>query len=258
MISLLKKSRFVQGLQRWWWAQSEKKEVLKREGDNRFFKRAQIQDEVLLSVLGKDREQTDISDHLSTLYGLALISAPKLIVELGTRGGESTRALLAGASRTGATILSIDIEDCGDIEMPFKDQWNFIKADDVEFGKNEFEGWCKGKGLEPQIDFLFIDTSHVYEHTKDEVAIWEKFLSPGGVMAFHDTNMGDGYFKRMDGSVGIGWDNKRGVIRVVEELIGREYDASSFFCDTLSGYAIIHFPFCNGLTVMKKLPEGRK
>jgi hypothetical protein len=99
---------------------------------------------------------------------------------------------------------------------------------------------------------LFIDTSHDYIHTKQEIEIWSKYLSDKGIMIFHDTNMGKGMYTRNDGSMGFGWDNERGVMRAIEEFVDRQYDENSFFCDVTDKYSLIHFPNSNGLTIIKK------
>lgn len=196
---------------------------------------------------------SDISDHLSTLFFFAVDAEPKLIVELGTRGGESTRALLSAAGVTKAQMLSLDIADCAGLDLPHLDQWHFVKGDDIAFGRDGFKPWCAAANLQPEIDVLFIDTSHVYEHTKQEIAVWSPLLSRRGVMILHDTNMGAGLYGRLDRSVGHGWDNQRGVIRAVEEFLGRRYDESRFFTDIANGFLITHHPHSNGLTVLKKL-----
>jgi len=50
-----------------------------------------------------------IGDHLCTIFSDAVIHKPSLIVELGTRGGESTKLLLAAAYYSKANVLSIDL-----------------------------------------------------------------------------------------------------------------------------------------------------
>ena len=210
----------------------------------------------LLDALGMAKRRSHISDHLGAIFFFALDARPKLMVELGTNSGESTRVLLAAASITKAALLSVDIKDCGQLALPFREHWHFVQSDDIEFGKAGFTQWCLSHSVEPRIDVLFIDTSHRYEHTKQEIEIWSRYLSDDAVMLFHDTNMGTGAYGRTDGSVGYGFDNKRGVIRAIEELTGRQYDESSFFCDFAQGYLIMHYPNCNGLAVLKKyLPD---
>ncbi len=49
---------------------------------------------------------TDISDHLLTLFAEAISVHPRLIVELGVRGGESTFAFERAAGLSGAHVLA--------------------------------------------------------------------------------------------------------------------------------------------------------
>jgi predicted O-methyltransferase YrrM len=207
---------------------------------------------VLGAALRGQKSRTDISDHLGTLFFFATGSTPTLMVELGTRGGESTRALLAAAAVTGATLLSVDIEDCSRIKAPGDEHWHFVQADDIGFGKAGFAKWCREHALVPVIDLLFIDTSHQYEHTKQEIEVWSKLLADRGLMIFHDTNMGRAVYARNDGSLGYSWDNERGVIRAVEEFMGRQYDENSYFCDASDAFSVLHFPTCSGLTILQK------
>ncbi len=206
----------------------------------------------LREALGKSTSPSHISDHLSSLFFFTLDARPRLIVELGTGGGESTRVFLAAASIAGAIVLSIDKKDCSHLELPFKERWHFERADDVEFGKTRFVEWCRRHSIEPEIDVLFIDTSHKYEHTKQEIETWSSYLSDHATLLCHDTNMGTGPYGRLDGSVGFGYDNQRGVIRVLEELAGRRYNESTVFADFAGGYLILHHPNCSGLAILKK------
>ncbi len=147
---------------------------------------------------------------------------------------------------------SVDIKDYGQLALPFREHWHFVQSDDIEFGKTGFVNWCLRRSIEPKIDLLLIDTSHKYEHTKEEIEIWSPHLSNNAIMLFHDTNMGTGPYARMDGSIGFSFDNERGVIKAIEEFLGRQFDEKSFFCDFAKGYLIMHYPNCNGLTILKK------
>lgn len=198
--------------------------------------------------------RSEIHDHLPTLFAEAVGAQPRLIVELGTRGGQSTRALLAAAELTGAQVLSIDIDDCSGVDIParLRPRWTFVQSEDVAYADGPFQAFCAERGLAPEAQVIFVDTSHVYAHTKAELAAWLPHLAPAGVMLFHDTNMG-AWFRRLDGRVALGWDNQRGVIRAVEELLGRRYDERSYFADVAAGFVIQHTPWCNGLTVLRRL-----
>jgi predicted O-methyltransferase YrrM len=210
----------------------------------------------LVAALGATPPESDIVDHIGTLFFYALVLDARLIVELGTRGGESTRALLAAVATTGGKLLSVDVNDCAGIGLPddLKQRWRFVKSDDVKFGREQFAQWCRDEGLAPRIDILFIDTSHSYEHTVQEIDAWQRSVRPGGMMVFHDTNMGEGVFQRRDGSIDYGWDNDRGVIRAIQEFLGREYDENATFVDIAAGWVVSHQPHCNGLTVLWRIP----
>ena len=200
--------------------------------------------------------ESDISDHLPTIFADIVGAQPRLIVELGTRGGESTKTILGAAAHSDARVLSIDIDDCKGVAVAdsLKARWEFIQADDVAFGRERFREWCAAKGIAPSIDVLFIDTSHLYEHTVAEIAQWEGFVPEGGIILFHDTNL-----RRTARTVGnklldFGWDNERGVIRAIEEFLGRRYDEGAFFVDTRKGWLVRHHPNNYGLTLLRRLP----
>ena len=70
---------------------------------------------------------------------------------------------------------------------------------------------------------------------------------------FHDTHMGAGWYRRLDGIVSRGWNNERGVIRAIEAHLGRRYDETSFFSDVVGGFAVRHVPWSSGFTVLRRL-----
>ncbi len=197
---------------------------------------------------------SDISDHVGTLFMEAAAARPRLVVELGTRGGESTRALLAAALLGGGRMLSVDLDACDPVGLPddARAAWTFVQSDDVAFGRERFAGWCAERGLDPRIDVLFLDTSHLYEHTREELAVWLPLVRPGGTAMLHDTAMAVAYL-RNDGSIGFGWDNERGVIRALEEHLGRRYDERRPFVDAAGGWAIRHDPRSSGFTVLRRI-----
>ena len=193
-------------------------------------------------------KRTDINDHLLTMYRESIEVKPSLIVELGVRSGESTFVFERVAKRFNATLVSVDIEDCSKINN--YEKWFFVQSDDIEFAKG-FERWCKERGIKPEIDILFIDTSHLYSHTKEEIEYWFPYLSKKAKVFFHDTNI-NFLFKRKDDSYENGWDNKRGVIRAIEEFCKKEFNEKVEFEDNCKGFKIKHFPYCSGLTILTK------
>src|SRR5215471_14832452 len=87
---------------------------------------------------------SDIRDHIGTIFCEAIASRPRLLVELGTRGGVSTRTLLAAAEIVDAHVLSIDINDCSDVNLPdaLRKRWTFVRADDLVFAGQPFSTFC--------------------------------------------------------------------------------------------------------------------
>src|SRR5262249_44383255 len=85
----------------------------------------------LQQIQERIQRDTDISDHLPTLFAESLAAMPKLIVELGVRGGDSTFVLERVARLCRAKLLSVDIEDCSNVSD--NPEWMFIQRDDITF-----------------------------------------------------------------------------------------------------------------------------
>jgi len=192
--------------------------------------------------------RTDISDHLITLFNEAVTAKPKLIVELGVRGGESTFVLERVARLTGAHLVSVDIEDCSDSSS--YENWNFIQMDDVAFAK-QFKSWCAERNIDSAIDVLFIDTSHLFDHTVEEINNWLPLTSSRARVILHDTNMGGFYF-RTDGSMGVGPDNQRGVIAALERYFRTTFREKRNFIDYRDGWLIRHYARSSGFTILER------
>ncbi len=199
-------------------------------------------------IFEKSLKRTDINDHLLTIYRESIQINPDLIVELGVRGGESTFVLERVAKKCNSILVSVDIEDCSGISN--YDRWFFVKNDDIEFAKG-FKKWCQRKSIKPEIDILFIDTSHLFHHTKEEIKHWFPYLSNRAKVIFHDTNMGF-LIRRKDGSYENGWDNKRGVIRAIEEFCEKKFNEKIAFQEECKEFKITHHPYCGGLTILTK------
>ena len=223
---------------------------------NRFVRRTVLQPtgfRELDEVQARARKGTPMADHLVRLFTETLVRRPRLIVELGVGPGESTFVLERVARLTGASHVSVDIEDrAGACQAP---GWLFVQADDVEFARR-FEAWCRARRLPTRIDVLFIDTSHYYEHTLREIAAYFPLLQPNGLAIFHDTNMRSLYFRK-NGRMELGWDNQRGVIRALEEHFGKHFDERRAFVDWADGFLIRHYPYCNGFTILERVGAKR-
>lgn len=120
---------------------------------------------------------SDIADHLPTILQQVVDIGAQTIVELGTRGGNSTTALLAGAELTEGHVWAVDLN-----KAPFQ-TWrlSFIVGNDLDHVV---------QGLVPDpIDLLLIDTSHHYGHTLMELDLYGTRVRPGGRVILHDTEL---------------------------------------------------------------------
>jgi cephalosporin hydroxylase len=145
--------------------------------------------------------------------------------------------------------VSVDLTDCS--RAVDWDGWLFVQRDDVQFAR-EFEAWCRERRIEPVIDVLFIDTSHYFDHTLEEIRGYFPFLADHAKVFFHDTNIND-FIYRQDGTIDLGWDNDRGVIKALEVYFDRKFNEKEEFIDFVSPFIIKHYPYCCGLTVLEKV-----
>ena len=198
---------------------------------------------------------TDISDHLIVIFVESIALQPKLIVELGVRGGESTFVFERTARLCGSNLVSVDIHDCHGASH--LETWHFVRKDDVLFA-SEFAEWCQANRTNFPIDVLFIDTSHLFEHTLKEFQSWFPFLSANAKVILHDTNM-NVLYRRRNGTMGVAWNNDRGVIRALEVFLDRKFNETTDFIDYHKGWLIKHYHHSLGLTVLQRfeLPEKK-
>ena len=124
-------------------------------------------------------QPTDIHEHLQTLHMLSVELDLKTVLELGTRGGESTIALLEAAKKKGGIVYSIDIDPCLEAKAKIHayrldKYWVFIQGDDLKVEWNR------------AIDHLFIDTMHTYISTIKELEKFEPYVKNGGIIVLHD------------------------------------------------------------------------
>ena len=110
---------------------------------------------------------------------------------------------------------------------------------------------CQEHDISPKVEVLFIDTSHLYEHTLAEIDAWFPHLAERAVVFFHDTNLRR-FFRRRDHTIGRGWNNSRGVIRALETRFGAGFDERRPFRGELESWQVIHDPVCNGLTILTR------
>lgn len=120
---------------------------------------------------------SDIQGHLQRIYD----KAQGIVLELGTRGGISTAALLYGIEKRGGHVTSVDFNPYCEDAFKGHPHWTFVCADSCDFNKILAEASLYGP-----FDLLFIDTEHVYGRLKRELAVWAPYVRRGGTILLHD------------------------------------------------------------------------
>lgn len=165
-------------------------------------------------------QRSDIHEHLPTLVDLVVEHDCQHVIELGTCTGNSTVAFLYALEQTGGSLVSVDLETAPEIgEHP---HWTFLQGDDTD----------------PQVfaqldvaDLIFIDTSHGYRHTLQELYLYSHLVRRPGLMVLHDTEL--------EHPIGEPLKPSYPVKRAVEEFCASEQ------------YEFTNNPACFGLAVIK-------
>lgn len=128
---------------------------------------------------------SDIQEYMPFLHEQAAARESPVILELGARRANSTLAFLA-ATEKGGHVWSSDIDNIlkyPDGIRPWRNtpHWTFVCGDDMNPVVQEV--------LPQEVDILFIDTSHEYEHTLEECRAYVPRVRSGGVALFHDTHL---------------------------------------------------------------------
>jgi len=125
---------------------------------------------------------SDIVDHLPFLFDAVCRFPGATVLELGTRGGNSTAAFLAAAEQVDGHVWSVDVVNPRTPDWWLETgRWSLHVGDDMAAAAAEF--------APPVVDVLFIDTSHYYEHTLAELEAFVPRVRPGGVVLMHDTEL---------------------------------------------------------------------
>ena len=124
-----------------------------------------------------------IKSHLLILYSIAVGMDAKVIVEIGMRDGDSTRAFLWACQKTGGRLYSVDIseypETIEEIErLNLSKYHEFIKGDSQKIHKQ----WST------PIDILFLDGCHYYGNHKMDFDNWYSKVREGGIILVHDVD----------------------------------------------------------------------
>jgi hypothetical protein len=115
---------------------------------------------------------TDMVPHLATLSALAADASS--VVEMGTRGGVSTWAILDGLPHSG-TLVSVDIDPGCRTLLPSRviddSRWSLVTGDSLA-------------ALLPAAGLVVIDTSHTLAQTRAEIRAADALGAR--VLALHD------------------------------------------------------------------------
>jgi predicted O-methyltransferase YrrM len=199
-------------------------------------------------------DESDISELLPLIFSFAMVKAPKFILELGTRGGESTRALVKVAETLQVKGYSVDLSPCPTWLSQSKN-WSHFVFDDVSFARvlSETKFWPNGEKFEG-LDLIFLDTSHEYEHTKLELEAFWPLLNTKGIIMFHDSNLKLTLTRNLRGKPNRGWNNNRGVIRAIEEYFMYQVDENQYRVIHPFPYSTfaLNIPWNNGLFILQK------
>lgn len=208
---------------------------------------------------------TDISSHLPSIFVYCILQKADIIVEAGVRDGESTIAFAKTLNFHDALLIGLDIENGpSKVYSKIKNSF-FICMNDLDFPQYyQSNPDLKNHAL----DIIFIDTSHYYDQTLAEIEKFVPVLAANGFLLFHDSYMSplpNFKWHCLNGTVfGGGWDNQQGVVRAIKEYFSISFDQTQYnnfeFVKDNTLWHIIHYPFSNGLTLIRKLgnPEGHQ
>lgn len=123
------------------------------------------------------QEWSDIITHLPYLFKIAKGN----VLELGTRGGISTSALLAGVEKNGGHVFSVDLDEACGRTFEGHPNWTFVHGDSLALPDSPVY-----QLMASRYDVIFIDTDHTYDQLKAELLVWSPLVKPGGKIVMHD------------------------------------------------------------------------
>jgi predicted O-methyltransferase YrrM len=133
-----------------------------------------------------DADDKYVYEYAYNLFFLVTVLEPREILDLGTGGkGVSLRAMLAGLlfNNKGGSIITIDVNSHGELGMQMRARvHNVVPEGMVQF----FTGDDLSLDVGRKVDLVFLDTSHEYKHTLDELY---KFSVWTDLIVCHDTKL---------------------------------------------------------------------
>jgi len=140
-------------------------------------------DYIRLCYPKKDQPLYIHSEDVSAMLPILKKYKPKVMLEIGSAYGTSTKLFGAIAEEFGGHVYCIEPDPKPEFYNNLK-EYKLKKYVTVVKGESPWINW-EGQ---PKIDFLFIDGFHNYRNAFVDYMYWQKYLSEGAVVAFHDTN----------------------------------------------------------------------
>jgi predicted O-methyltransferase YrrM len=127
---------------------------------------------------------SDIREYLPLLHALVTLYPAARVLEIGTRDGNSTLALLAAARQVSGHVWSID----NDPSVPGRAEGMGRYADCPEwtFTCGDAISPDVAAAQPPTVEILFIDAGHSYAETLAELRIYQPRVAATGLTVLHD------------------------------------------------------------------------
>jgi hypothetical protein len=200
--------------------------------------------------LASQNDRIAIAACLPMIYEEARAAKPNLIVELGvSREALANKVLTFVAEEFDSTFVSCDLYDFSDVcRYP---RWYFYQVE-ARMLATRWRQTCADLGVPANVDLLFVDCDEKYETTRGILMLWGSFLKEGSTLMLRCTNLKKELSYADGRRTNLGWDNKRGVMRAIEEDLGAYFDEARPFSGKINGYDVRHIPWGAGLTVLRR------
>jgi hypothetical protein len=205
---------------------------------------------------------TDISSHLPALFCYAYAHYPKLIVEDGVAGGHSSRTFNHAAQLLGAQLIGLEVYKGHEYLYKPLSNGLFLQIEDLHFADYYAKSFFKNI----PIKIVFIGITYGYPHAMQAISHFVPLLANGGMIIFRDSNpipisvKGRPGWWRLNNTYGQMPVGSRimcdGIAQALKNFFDIDFNADRyqniFFRQGDTDWHLVHYPFCNGLTVLKK------
>ena len=148
---------------------------------------------ILDESIWKELTSTQIYDG-PILYNAVLEMKAKSVLELGTGWYHSATFFLSALAQTDGKMVTVDIGRHNGVYGKVKEYWEKFSIQGERLKERYAEGGdlnydpSKEDFITFPVDILFIDTSHAYQHTLEELRKFVPYVSSIGRVYFHDVN----------------------------------------------------------------------